>query len=385
MRRNRIIWLILMILSIVAISFYGGVVSYGFFYAMLFIPVVSFLYLIYVIVFFRIYQYNDGRTFVVDNPVPYSFRLINEYHLPFAGIRVRFFSPFSTINELSDTTEYELMPGTGITKETTIVCHYRGEYEIGIKEVEVQDYFRLFKIKYKNRESRRAVVYPQIVFIKKLRSFDTHSEDTVNNPSKPDIISREYTPGDDIRFINWSQTARTGTLMTRERIGEAGNGISVIVDACRYSDDPLIYLPVENKILELAIAVTLFFCNRNIASKEYHFYKQLVSHAVDNNAMFDDLYKLLSVLHFDASDTQKNLFEALLNDEKIYHSAVVYMVLESWSEYSERMVNALSQRNIYTVVYIVSDKISVKPHVTRSDLVDIINISPEAKLEEVVL
>jgi len=380
---NRIIWLVLMILSLVGISFYGGAVSYGFFYLMLFIPIVSLLYLLYVFIFFRIYQHNDGSTFVVDEPVPYSFRLINEYHIPFVGIRVRFFSPFSTVNELSDKTEYELMPGTGITRETTIICHYRGEYEIGIKEVEIQDYFRLFKIKYINRESKRVIVNPRKVFLKNLSGHEIHAEDADCNPSKPDILSREYVQGDDVRFINWSQTARTGSLMTRERIGEAGNGVSVIMDACRYSKDPGVFLPVENKLLELTIAISLFFSNKKIVLRNYYFNNEPVSRAVENNLQFEELYKAMANLHFDGENTQKRLFESLLGNEQIFHSAVVYMVLPCWSSYAEHMADALSRRSIYTVAFLINDNTDEKVHVSRSDMVEVIHISPEAKLEEV--
>lgn len=384
MRRNRIIWIVLLILSIVAISFYGGVVSYGFFFTMVLVPVVSLLYLLYVFIFFRIYQYNDGRQIIVDDPLPYSFKLINEFHLPFVGIRVRFFSPFSTINELSDKTEYELMPHTGITRETTIVCHYRGEYEIGIKEVEVQDYFRLFKIKYKNRESKRVTINPKLVLLENLGSFEMHSQDAMNNLSKLDIVSREYIPGDDVRFINWSQTARTSKLMSRDRIGEEGNGVAIIMDACRYSDDPYVYLPVENKVLELTLAISLFFCNKNIGSNEYHYYRQSVSQVVENKLQFEAFYKQMSALIFDGGNTQQKLFESLLKNDQLFHSAVVYMVLPVWSQYAEQMVNKLSERNIYTVVYIISDEADIKPHVLRADLVDFIVVSPEAKLEEVL-
>jgi len=385
LRRNRIIWLVLFILSLVSISYFGGPVSYGFFFTMLLIPVVSLAYIMYVIICFRIYQYNDGKAFVVDNPVPYSFRLINEFPIPFAGIRVRFFSSFSTINELSDKTEYELMPNTGISRETTIVCHYRGEYEIGIKEVEVQDYFRLFKIKYVNRETRRVTVNPKIVFLSNLKSFEMHAEDAVNNPSRPDIVTREYVPGDDLRLINWNQTARTGVLMTKERIGEEGNGVSVITDICRYSSEQAVYLPVENKILEIAIAVSLFFANKNIGTKEYHISGGLVTAIVNNNQQFDDFYKIMSAISFDEANTQKKLFEALIDDNSLFHSAVVYMVLQKWSESAADMVNSLSRRNIFTVVYIVSDESKDKPLVDRTDMAQIIYISPEAKLEEVLL
>ncbi len=385
MRRNRIVWLLLLLLSVVAISFYGGAVSYGFFYTMLAIPAVSLLYLLYAYVFFRIYQHNDGRQLVVDDAVPYSFRLINEFPLPFVGIRVGFFSPFSTINDLSDQTEYELMPHTGISRETTIVCHYRGEYAIGIKEVEIQDFFRLFKIKYTNRESKRVTVNPKIVFLENLKSFEVYFRDAYKNVSKPDIVTREYVTGDDVRFINWSQAARTGTLMTRDRIGEEGNGVSIIMDACRYSEDPYVYLPVENKVLELTLAVSLFFCNKKIGSNAYHFNRQIICQVVDNNLQFESFYKQMSVLYFSASNTQKRLFENLLGMEQIFHSAVVYMVLPVFSEYAVQMINRLSQRNIYTIVYLVSDETDDNPNLSRGDMVEIIPVSPEAKLEEVLL
>lgn len=383
MRRNRIIWLGLFILSLVGISYYGGAISYGFFYAMIFTPLVSLLYLLYVYVFFRIYQYNDGRTFVADDPVPYSFRLINEYHLPFAGIRVRFYSPFSTVNDLSDKTEYELVPNTGITRETTIVCHYRGEYEIGIKEVEIQDYFRLFRIKYVNKEPKRVIVNPKKVFIKNLTGYEIQAKDAPLNASKPDIVTREYVQGDDIRFINWGQTARTGNLMTRNRIGEEGNGISIIADTCRYSDDPYVYLPSENKILELTIAMSLFFGSRNIATKEYLYYRQLLRYVIDNVKQFDESYKVLSSIHFDSESTQKKLFESLMGSDEIFRSSAVYMVLPKWSEYAGQMVDKLSKRGISTVVYLINNDSEEKIHVVRTDMVKVIHISPEAKLEEV--
>ena len=45
MRRNRIIWFCLWILSLVGISFYGGIISYGFFIAVTITPVFSLFYL----------------------------------------------------------------------------------------------------------------------------------------------------------------------------------------------------------------------------------------------------------------------------------------------------------------------------------------------------
>lgn len=387
MWRNRIIWIALWLLSLVAITFYGGSISYGFFYTMTLIPVFSLLYLLYIYVFFRIYQNTGGRDFVVNDAIPYSFKLINEYHLPFAGIKVQFFSPFSTINELSDQTEYELMPGSGITRETTLVCHYRGDYEIGIKEVIVTDYFRLFSITYKNNECKRVTVKPQLVRLKSLGNVQMHVNDSMVKADKLDIVSREYMLGDDVRFINWSQSARTGTLMTREKIGEEGTGVALIMDACRYSQDQYEYLPVENKVLELTIAIAMFFCEKHIGVTEWHVGRQsegLYKQYVHSSQQFTSFYSNLSSVHFDADNTQEVLFDQLMRNEEVLTSAIVYMVIPCWSPSAAVMAEKLAERNISTVVYLICDEVSIKPDVARPDLIQMITISPEAKLEEVI-
>ena len=54
MRRNRIIWLCLWVLSIVGISIKGGAVTYGLFALLTLIPVISVLYLLTVYILFHI-------------------------------------------------------------------------------------------------------------------------------------------------------------------------------------------------------------------------------------------------------------------------------------------------------------------------------------------
>lgn len=387
MKRNRIIWAVLWLLSLVTISFYGGSVSYGFFYTMTLIPVVSLLYLLYIVAFFRIYQYTDGRDFVVNDAVPYSFKLINEYHLPFVGIRVKFFAPFSTINELSDKTEYELMPGSGITRETTLVCHYRGEYEIGIKEVVVTDYFRLFSIKYKNSETRRVTVLPQLVKLESLGSFQMHVKDSLAKADRPDIVSREYVPGDDVRFINWSQSARTNTLMTREKAGEEGSGVALIMDSCRYSGDPYVYLPIENKVLELTIAIAMFLCEKNIGVTEWHAGAKagdLEQNHVESTPQFSAFYQHISKVNFDSSNTQEAFFGSLMRNGEIQKSAVAYMVLSCLSKAALDLADDFAAKNISTVIYLISDEPANIPKVSRPDLIEIITVSTDSKLEEVI-
>ena len=125
----------LWILSLIAISFYGGTISYGFFFGVTLIPFISFAYLVFVYVFFRIYQKVESRDMVCGQPTPYFFVLQNDGYYPFASVGIKMFSSFSYVEKVPENTEYELLRGDKYIFETKIICKYRGEYEVGVKAV----------------------------------------------------------------------------------------------------------------------------------------------------------------------------------------------------------------------------------------------------------
>ncbi len=100
MRRNRLIVLGLLILSLLAISFYGGPVSYGFFFFMLATPIISAIYAAVIYFRFRIYQKIDAKVLVAEEPVTFYFTLQNENLFAFAGIRTDFYSDDASISGL---------------------------------------------------------------------------------------------------------------------------------------------------------------------------------------------------------------------------------------------------------------------------------------------
>ena len=391
MRRNRIIWALLWILSMVVISFWGGPVSYGLFATLSLVFAFSLIYLLIVYIFFHIYQRTDGKEFVVNETIPFYFSLVNDYYFPFSGVRVKFFSSFSTINGLNDETEYELMPKTGINKETTLVCRYKGEYEVGIKSVEIQDYFRLFKFSYKNKETKRIVVLPQLVYLERLGDFDVESavRESDSGNTENDVLVRNYTEGDDVRFINWTQTARTGNLMVRTKTGTEQNGVSVIMDTCRYSKDNLIYIPLENKIVETALALSLYFSKQNLSVSEYHIISAsataplAVKNTVDSNDSFDEFYLALCRAAFTESNTSLHLFGSLLDKNEIYKSSALIMVTASWSEGASEFMDRLSLTGMPVIICFISDDEKAVPDFSSFPRVKLIRISPEDDLKEV--
>ena len=169
--------------------------------------------------------------------------------------------------------EYELLPGDKFTHETKLVCKYRGEYEVGVKELVITDFFRLFRLRYPVPGAIRALVLPKLVRLRELNSIADLSvylqREAFIRKTEPDVVVRDYAEGDSLRQIHWKATARERKLKVRNRTGEEKQGIVLFCDTKRYAKDAKKYLPVENKLLEVLLALGYFFAEKNMPYTVY--------------------------------------------------------------------------------------------------------------------
>ena len=385
MTLNGAILIVLWILSLVAISFFGGPVSYGIFAVITLIPVASLLYLLLVFLRFKIYQKMDARHVVANTVSDFYITLQNEDFFTFSGIKIKFFSPFSSVGGIDDSAEYELMPHSGISKETSLLCKYWGEYEVGVKSIIITDYFRIFRFTYKIPEPFRVYVHPQIIQLEALKtitSAQVTSRDSYRNLSEIDATVRDYIPGDDIRKIHWKSTARTGKLLTRKTIGEEKQGIGIVMDCARYSENPEEYLPIENKMMEIVIALTMYFVRNNISIRSYMYALGLSDMPVKNIDEFNNFYSNISNVRFDKENTVDAMLGELLSDRSVFDNKLMVFVLHEWNETVSEALDTLCENNVSSVVYLVNDdKVDVKPGKINS-LSDLFIISSDADLKE---
>lgn len=313
MRRNRLIYLLAWILSIVGISFYGGVLSYGIFWALTLLPVILLIYLVFVLFGFKIYQQVGVGTIVSRSPVPYYFTLQNESIFAFSSVKVTFYEFGVDYGDLNQDEEYELMPHDGARVNTNIVCKYRGKYEIGVKNIIICDFLKLFRITYKNHEPLLVTVLPAIEFpekeeIEKQALFTNSS----NNPDKNqrDILVRPYIFGDSIKSINWKVTAKSRKLMVSNEISEEHNSINIIVDTKRYYKEKENYLPKEDELLTNLITLVIYLAKHHV-NISVHFYSDGYKTFVLNDMnSFDHFYTVVSQIVFDS----KNDMELTLSE-----------------------------------------------------------------------
>lgn len=362
MRISRIAALVLFVLSLISISFKGGPVSYGFFFFTLFVPLVSFIYTIVVYLRFKIYQEIDTRTIVAGSSTPFYFSLQNEDIFAHAGVRTGFFSDFSYINGLDTDTEYELMPATGIKKETLLVCKYRGEYEVGIKSVTVTDYLRLFSVTFKNRETLKVHVSPRLEILASPERPDmviASSDNPLRDKSVPDILVREYVPGDDVRLINWKATARTGKPMVKTFTGEDTPSVRIVMDSCRYSEEAEKYLPLENKILETVLALVYHYAENGIGVSIKLINDRYVTYRIENTDSFEEFYAAMSGFCFRSGSDVSMLIKGCMEENIPSSSESVIYVLHKWTDEAAEYSSLLSGNMIRQSLLLVTDDLEI--------------------------
>ena len=388
LKTRRRIWIIIWILSIVTISNYGGPISYGFFFAVTLLPIISFVYLIFVFSFFKIYQKLDSRDVVCGKSTPYLFILRNEGYVPFASVSVKLFSFFSYVDNMNEDTEYELLHGDEYTFETKLVCKYRGEYEVGIREIEITDFLRLFRLRYKVPSTIRALVKPKITRLSYLNSVDSinslSKKDYVQAQTEPDVLVRDYVVGDSIKHIAWKISAREQTLKVRQFVGEEKQGIVILGDTRRHSKDMKEYLPVESKILEVLSSLGMFLAENSVAYTTYYSQENINSCTVESLSGYQEYYNKLDKVRFNQSESFEVVMKELLEKGVLWNSKIVFCVIQQMNDHIMDMVNKLSQAGITVVLYIVTEE-NYDEYVKQSnERRKIITIPVEGELEGIL-
>lgn len=385
---RRIIWLALWIFSLVVISNYGGAISYGFFYGITFFPVVSFLYLLLVFYFFKMHQKIESRESVAGQKTKYFFILKNEFFVPFASVRVKLYSDFSYVENMKEDEEYELLYGDEFLFETEMICRYRGEYHVGIKEVIITDFLRLFQLKYQPKSTIRAIVKPSFKELAHIESIEEFlgivEKENLQINTQQDVTVRDYVPGDPMRKISWKMSAKENRLMVRTQTGEEKQGVILIGDTGRFSNKENLYIPVEHKLLEVMGTIGFCLAKNNIAYIAHFMQDSDCVYRVEGLRAFHEYYDGLCRIRFEDSYKFATYFSGLMQAGSLYGGKVYFIVLHELQIEILEFVNRLVQMGGVAVLYIITNKDYDTFMQFVNDKIKIVVIPVDADLEEYI-
>lgn len=388
MKTGKFVLLVLFLLSLTGISFYGGTVSYGFFFGILLMPVISGIYLVYVYTRFGLYQEVGSRTVVCGQPVPYYFVLQNDDFVAYTSIRVRMFSEFSFVEEVPDHKEYALLPEDKQKYETTLTCKYRGEYEVGVNEVILTDFFQIFRLTYRVPSAVKAVVAPRVVRLKELNSIPEITAYLQNQnlleQMEPEGSIRDYRQGDSLKRIHWKASAREQKLKVRQMTGEEKQGITILCDTKRTEKHMRDYLPVENQMLEILLALNYFFAENH--TKVNNLYRQgdFKNVSLGSFKDFELFYREISSLAFLKEYEFSVVLDQALQHGLLTGSKAVFFILHEIDEKLLETVESLESGGTIIVLFAVTDKDISSYQKMNSARKKIIAVPIDSRIEEVL-
>jgi hypothetical protein len=114
-------------------------------------------------------------------------------------------------------------------------------------------------------------------------------------------------------------------------------------------------LPVENKICETVLALSMYFIGHNIPVNVYSMQGDLNKHTIGGISQFDEFYKYVSTFVFDSDAGEEKLIAGVSTDRSFYSNSFVVLVLHELNETAKEMMRLLKQNNISSVVYLITD------------------------------
>lgn len=304
MKIYRYILIGFLIIATIFVSNHGGNVSYAIFYLAIILPIVAFIYTLYVYQRFRIYQMIDHKTIVKGDLVPYRYTVSNEDFITYRSIQVRFFDDKSQVVGADATIEYTLLPGESIEKETSLRCNYRGEYEVGVKLVVITDFLKLLTITYPLQSRYKVMVLPRVLNLSGLRilplEMDSKRTLTKQNPKEVEMDSelRNYVYGDSLKRIHWKASAKKQTMQTRKMTQNPRQEMNLFLDLCKLHVKGMDQIIIEDKMIEAELAIVKY-CQKSGVPMNV-FYEQEGMHKVRilNAADFEKLYQESAKIKF---------------------------------------------------------------------------------------
>ncbi|WP_413452617.1 DUF58 domain-containing protein [Georgenia phoenicis] len=136
-----------------------------------------------------------------------------------------------------------LAPGQRVRAEVPIPTRRRGTVEFGPLVLHRSSLAELLRSRRSHGTYTSVVVEPRVLDAVGLppgaRRGHVGADERIEHGGTDLVGMREYTPGDDLRRVHWSTSARRGTLMVRQDADPSAPHLTVLLDdrAAGYTDD----------------------------------------------------------------------------------------------------------------------------------------------------
>ncbi|MDF2985906.1 MAG: hypothetical protein K0R50_1416 [Eubacterium sp.] len=333
----------LLILAVIFRYNFGGFAPSFFLNTLLALLIFSISYTLYVYVRIKFVQDIDKRVITKGETVKLVVKLSNEDIIIYPFIHVSFFGSHTLFNSASYSQSLSITPLSKKEFVFDMECRYRGQYEVGISDIQIEDFLGLIRLNYRIPETKKIIVYPKIEHLGKFDVFTTNSFDSQNSSqgAVEDVNNikdmRSYQYGDSFRKIHWKLSARNNSWMIKNYQCTSDANVNILIDLKEndYLNDITIVL--EDKLIEAAVAVLNYYLNKGISVNYIYYEDKIEILKASNRHEFEFIYKTLSTISF---------------NQKVPLSDIVSLHYESSSNTNDMIIiTSILDVDLYNVIY----------------------------------
>ncbi len=330
MTANRIYYLIVLFISLISALVFGNSVAGIMLYAVLFVPIISFILELLAFSSLNVQQSVSRKTLYKNEKVRVRIFAQCSRSISFGFIGLHINRPTEQPRNVNQADAYIVncfgMPGqTGFD----IICPNRGVYYVGTDTIRMYDMLGLFCLKKKIKPCK-ITVYPRVYSVTGLdidSRLINQTSITLNALKKDDMLVshvRPYQVSDHPRTIHWNMTAKMNELTVKNYEPLKEVGIVVALDAMhKEGKERNLIVDNEDKMLECAISMVAASLAENLTARMVYFDKGgLCDRHVDEMQDYVGFYNLMASLKFDAETDVVNLVNTLI-DERIGGANVI--------------------------------------------------------------
>jgi len=322
------------------------------------LPIISYIIAVVGIMTLRLTQdlppsilKEDYGNFIVN--------IINPIRAPFGSVRFLFYGDdFAVVMQDSLVTAVSFRP---VAQAIPFQINYRGEYELGIKAVQLMDLTGLFKLTRQVNWPVNMLCLPRITDMSK---FPITSNLLTQAQSRYDIreedyatISdiRPYLPTDSIKRVHWKLTAKRNEWLVKNFQSNALHQVTLVLDTKRMDVSYKEQIITEDRMVAMFIGLADFCLRRGMPVE----YTAGEGHTViaRNQGDFETVYQTTGRVRFEEAPrlSPYSILSQCLNDATGYVNAIILTQRLDATLY-ERIVNAQHNGHYVAVIYFAPEQ-----------------------------
>ncbi len=322
MTANRIFYLIALLLSIASVLVFGNSVAGIMLYAVIFVPIISFILLLLAFTSLRVRQSVSRKTLYKNEKVRIKVFAKCDRALSFGFIDLRINRPIEEPKKLRRADAY-IVNSFGLPGQTVfdIKCPNRGVYYVGADVIRMYDLLGLFCLK-KKIKTCKITVYPRVYSVTGLgvdSRLINQTSVTLNALKKDDMLVshvRPYQINDNPRTIHWKATAKMNEIMVKNYEPLKEVGIIVALDLMHKEKGERAQVACnEDRMLECAISLVANSLADNLTARIVYYDKGgMCDRHVDELQDYGGFYNLMACIKFDGETDVVNLVDTVISE-----------------------------------------------------------------------